>query len=583
MSIRYQEFIIQFDPTEDPDGYRVRVTGSPLGEGLGYFRVPKSLRADSDLLDSNSPPRILGESTGAVDRKATAEGPFARRDRSKEQGKALYEALFVDQVGALFDGSLASVASVPDLGLRIQFKFTSEEAYLSQLPWELLYRPDLGDFLALDPKTPIVRYLEVPRPVPSQPFSTPLRILAVLSSPTDMAALNVEEERRQIEKATDWPEVSVRFIERATTGDLRQELLSQRSHILHFVGHGGFDSETNRGSLFFEDEDGNSVPVSARDLTAALKGLDSLQLVFLNACETGLADSSADRRFFEGLSTRLVLDGTPAVISMQSEIKDRSAIQFSSRVYERLVKGDLTEKAVTEGRIHLAREKATKEQWSIPVLYTRFHDKPLLDIVSIKSKLTTLWSAVGSIVLLISTNAVLRVQEAKIRLLWPDFGDVVPSDAAAVYGMILGGLPLLLLLYLTFQYRKRFGGSGLASGLPIAYGAGIQPEIPSDRWYQYFFFFFFLVAPMAAQIHFARVAFRTSVYCRECEETFFSKRLSHFSTEGWEKFFSNDYRFGDVNGPTFLPFWEPWFLLLLEATLLFGFIIVVIRLFLRKK
>lgn len=70
-------------------------------------------------------------------------------------------------------------------------------------------------------------------------------------------------------------------------------------HILHFIGHGLFDQETNEGSLLFENENGASQLVSADKLATLLQD-EGLRLVFLNACEG--ARSSQNDSFAGGCS-----------------------------------------------------------------------------------------------------------------------------------------------------------------------------------------------------------------------------------------------------------------------------------------
>ena len=53
----------------------------------------------------------------------------------------------------------------------------------ANLPWELLYVPSLGRFLAQSDLTPIVRYVESPRPVQPLQAHPPLIVLAIIANP----------------------------------------------------------------------------------------------------------------------------------------------------------------------------------------------------------------------------------------------------------------------------------------------------------------------------------------------------------------------------------------------------------------
>jgi CHAT domain len=62
-------------------------------------------------------------------------------------------------------------------------------------------------------------------------------------------------------------------------------------HVLHFIGHGGFDQATGEGTIALAGEDGRSDPVGAEDLSRLLGDHYPLRLVVLNACDTGRANA----------------------------------------------------------------------------------------------------------------------------------------------------------------------------------------------------------------------------------------------------------------------------------------------------
>jgi hypothetical protein len=279
-----------------------------------------------------------------------------------------------------------SIGVLPDRGLRVQLRLTLGESpsdatsLFHSLPWELLRQPDTRDFLALSRLTPVVRYLEVPRP--AIPFRRPsvLLILVVISAPTGLSSLDSARERQDIHQA--WggrPEVEVDVLERPRAGTLREALLRRPYNVLHFIGHGKLETRTGEGFLLFEGKNGAADPISGETLVTLLKDLTSLRLVFLNACETAQAARGKGLDPFAGVATALVMAGLPAVVAMQLPISDEAAITFSRTVHLRLASGEPLDTAVTEGRQAVFAEDPSSMEWAIPVVFTRVADGFIFD------------------------------------------------------------------------------------------------------------------------------------------------------------------------------------------------------------
>jgi hypothetical protein len=110
-------------------------------------------------------------------------------------GRELYTLFFSGDVHARLKSSQVH-ADQANKGLRIRI-FLNEVPELANLPWEHLH--DSSDFLALSRKTPIVRYLEMPEAAHTTFVATsPLRVLVVISNPTDCIQLDVEQERASL-------------------------------------------------------------------------------------------------------------------------------------------------------------------------------------------------------------------------------------------------------------------------------------------------------------------------------------------------------------------------------------------------
>jgi hypothetical protein len=340
--------------------YRARVLNSPAGEATIMFDSPFSgeeLISFSEQLSRPGPIR------------AVADSP--ELDVAKEFGGRLFKAVFDGQVQNCLSSSLAIGAP----GLRIRLRMT-ETPELAGLPWEYLYNADLNDFLALSSSTPLVRYIDLPRRIQALAVEPPLRVLVMISSPSQsqFAALNVEQEWTKLNDAlkdlTDGNLVVLERLDGATMPLLRQRLRREAIHIFHFIGHGYYDKESEDGVLIMSDEQGRDYPVSGQLLGMQLHDHRSLRLAVLNACE-GARGSSANP--FSGTAQSLIQQGIPAVIAMQFEITDRSAITFCHEFYRSISDGYPVDAALGEARKAIYQESQNAE-WGTPALYMRSPD-----------------------------------------------------------------------------------------------------------------------------------------------------------------------------------------------------------------
>jgi len=189
----------------------------------------------------------------------------------------------------------------------------------------------------------------------------------------------VGKEKRLVEEAVKELEaqglVKLTWLRGQTWYDLRRAMRRGQWHVFHFIGHGGFDPETEEGALALSDEEGRKHLLGATDLALLLDDHDPLRLVFLNSCE-GAKGSPRDA--FSSTASTLVRSGIPAVVAMQYEITDKAAIDFSRAFYEALADGLPVDAAVVEARTAVKMTSAL--EWGTPVLYMRSPDGHIFDI-----------------------------------------------------------------------------------------------------------------------------------------------------------------------------------------------------------
>ena len=429
--MQYHDFVLQLGATANGE-HIAQVLASPAGEGAASFKLPLSLEQVEQMLLPGGE-RVRGAGDHALGRDLVWTGPEPSARLSAQQvGDLLFKALFSGQVRSLYDQSLGALSSRKGIGLRLKLKLDTsapEAARLGALPWELLWRHDTQDFVSLSRTTPLVRYLDVPRPAKPLPLPKTLSILVVTSIPSGLASLDAGEERRLLEEASrSWKRVKIERLTNPRPSELRRALVEHSPHVLHFIGHGSFDSRTGAGALHFAGEGGASRPLASQDLATLLKDCPSLVLVVLNACETARAEA-AGQNPYAGVANALVLGGIPAVVAMQSPVSDRAAIAFSGAFYQRLAEGDPVDAAVVEGRQAILAAAEGSIEWATPVLFLRVPDGYLFHRPRSQSEpdAAGFWGflrrpiVLGSLSLALSVPAVLTV-----RNLW-----VQPTEVAA--------------------------------------------------------------------------------------------------------------------------------------------------------
>lgn len=378
----YDDFVIRIHPRLDRAP--ALLAASPSGETEASLELDdKILRHADDLAFE----RVRFRQQGLLAKtRGRWPGAGSLRTTGVALGQRLFEALFPDPIRELYDRNLGRAESSAHRGVRIRLELNPDHrqlARLSSLPWELLCRPPKDRFLGLRRLGPIVRSLDAQRPIEALPLSPPLRVLVVISSPSDLAPLSLERERHEIEAAwRDHPAVKVTCLERATLETLREVLLREDFHVLHFMGHGDLDPATGAGVLFFEARDRRRLAISATALADELEDFArTLRLAVINACHS--AHSCADQAgrsadVSTGVATGLVAGGLTSVVAMQFAVTDLAALAFSRTLYRRLAAGDPIDTAVTEGRRTLVRMDPESLEWATPVLFMRAGDGRLM-------------------------------------------------------------------------------------------------------------------------------------------------------------------------------------------------------------
>jgi len=364
------------------------------------------LRASTEAFDSAS--GIMNIELESDEVKNIIER-FERRDTDQKfmrnAGKLLFEAIFPlaeHRIYDLFQQCLGRFLPTANDGIRIRLRIEAPE--IAALPWEFLYLESKSVFLSTWMSTPLVRYLDVGRPVAKLEISPPLQMLVAIPSNPDLPNLDTNQEKSALLQAFEDMQSYVKptFLEGNVSLDRIEESLNgNKFHIFHFIGHGDFDED--EGVLWLTRE-----KVNQEQLGQLFQNLNRMKLVVLNACKG--AQVSPIKPFL-GIAPKIVQKGVPAVVAMQYSIYDDVAVHFCRRFYQELIKGRCCGKvdlALTEARNSLQVNYPDQRAFGAPVLFLRsprgvlFHRSLPRTILGILSKILHL---------LVTTNEAHRLQD----------------------------------------------------------------------------------------------------------------------------------------------------------------------------
>ena len=349
--------------------YAVRVIRAAAGgEPVGELELDvEELLGRRDVLEAT----VLAS---AVPRRSVS----VNEQPVREVGRQLFQALFPGPVYGTYRASLG-VAQQRGQRLRVVLRLTAPE--LATLPWEMLFDPETETYLCR--QEPLVRH--VPAPYTEDPLEVrpPLRILALVASPRGLQALDVGAEKDHLAEALARPAaaglIEVTWVPEATWHGVQDQLLAGQWHVLHFVGHGDYDTRNDEGVLALVGRDGRADMVEASRLADLLGETQPRpRLVVLNSCSSGQAGTTD---LFSGTAAALVRSGISAVAAMQFTVSDTAAIAFARGFYSAIAHGRTVDEAARSGRISILGTPGSLE-WVTPVLYVRGQATQLFTLTS---------------------------------------------------------------------------------------------------------------------------------------------------------------------------------------------------------
>jgi outer membrane protein assembly factor BamB len=315
-----------------------------------------------------------GEIRGKMNsRPSWLEASFpANLQEGQKLGIELFDAIFTREI---YSNYLRAYQQARDQGKGLRLRLHVIPPELELLPWELLYNPLEDKFIGKSQFTPIVRYPDVCQPVKPMAVSQ-LQILGVHIAPPSAPSLDLEREQRVITKALEAlierSQVSLTWQMVQNQQEFSRLLRSQPPHIIHIIGHAGFDKDRRQGYLYLPNQSGFQDVLFAENLGMLLEDKQSLQMVFLNTCSGAQGDPE---NAFASIAATLIKKGVQAVIGMSAAVEDHIAVILAGEFYKALATGAAVDTAVSIARQEaVLNDEYGKLSWALPVLFMRSPD-----------------------------------------------------------------------------------------------------------------------------------------------------------------------------------------------------------------
>jgi tetratricopeptide (TPR) repeat protein len=372
-----QEFHISVTPVGQND-YLVRTEqvapGVPLAEELVSWPVAEWLAAAGHLM--NDPLQLV------------LQGDAMARNSVNlvALGQQLYNALFQ---GTLRDSWITAQGIAQNQQQVLRLRLGLKDTRLARLPWEVMHAGDRP--LATGPYIAFSRYQSgIPstsrlptRNLPTQQEESGVKVLMVISSPTDQVrldllkqeAINLQTElHRQIPRSGEngnyLPEIDLTVLDQPGREELTQALEQGRYHVLHYSGHSNVGS--NGGEIYLVSRRTGLTETLSGDDLAGLLVNNNIQMAVFNSClgaYRAKSDGSGDTGE-RNLTESLVKRGISSVLAMSERIPDEVALTLTQLFYRNLSQGyplDLCVSRVRQGLI--SAYGSHQMYWALPMLY----------------------------------------------------------------------------------------------------------------------------------------------------------------------------------------------------------------------
>jgi hypothetical protein len=369
------ELRIELSPTLKPGHWRVQLRNGRVHSPRSTIQLPVT---EAEL-------------------KSLRQSPWQRNRRLLEDvGAKIWNGVIATKLGDWVRNQIRAMIDRVGPPLRLIFALrgasrTAGTIDVAEVPFEGLYDTAFS-FVALA-GTSISRTLHDTPTLEPLPISGRLRVLLVVATPNGYLNASAAAEVAAIEGALGTliseRRIDLRSVPNATVQSLSEHIHSFQPHVVHFIGHGGFESsgddEASEPFLCFEDGTHDAWPhhVKAEALQTVFEhtGRGLVRLFVASACSTAAAGNGASppRPYglvFDGMAQRIVHSTCAASIGMQFDFEDWAATAFAKAFYEALAEDARLDDCVTRARQQIIRVPlkgdASERAWITPVVYSRY-------------------------------------------------------------------------------------------------------------------------------------------------------------------------------------------------------------------
>jgi CheY-like chemotaxis protein len=333
---------------------------------------PTFVRARGRYVRSARTPKVLQVDVERYTRRVE----IARRDPTnfrfqiREIGNELWREVFTEHPEAIEAYQLSAAKSQ-----MLSLHFEGPRQFLA-LPLEFMRSKEPEEYIVL--QHPVSRFVQgaVPKREALSPQILALKSrprVLVIASNTKPPIPGVDAEAQALAQyfiRQNYIDVMLLRTEEATYTRVQEELRKPEYDIIHYAGHGLFNSfSPEESSLFFwkaEKQQGDVVPMKATELMMLLKQSEA-RLVYLSSCygtTSGTPKDLLDDDFL-GLADAVAQAGVPSVIGFRWPVSDSGAPKLASAFYESLFRWGSPEVALWHARCAIDRDDPT---WLSPIL-----------------------------------------------------------------------------------------------------------------------------------------------------------------------------------------------------------------------
>lgn len=377
-----QEFHISVTPLGE-DEYLVRIErvapGVPLAEEQVHWPVEHWLAQARQLM--NDPLLGLLQGGGAFTEDvfflSEWDEPANPSTRNLvDLGHEFYNALFQ---GSLRDSWMMAQAIAQNHRQVLRLRLGLKGTRLPRLPWEVMHAGDRPLATGID--VAFSRYQLGPGLWnPTQRFvssaNQPLKILMVISGPSDQEMLELAQEASHLQEELQRrtpngpPAIQLTVLEQPGREQLTQALEQGHYQVFHYAGHSNL-GDSGGDVYLVSNRTGLTETLNGDDLAGLLVN-NGVQLAVFNSCRGAYTATSQalENGKERNLAEALVKRGIPGVLAMAERIPDEVALTLTRLLYRNLNQGYPIDLSLSRARQGLISAYGSNQlYWALPVLY----------------------------------------------------------------------------------------------------------------------------------------------------------------------------------------------------------------------